>query len=123
MEKGITLKQMGWGSVTGLTRHDVTIYLVPWHHNWLLFQVSFCLNVIPPFLKYLGERYALLKSNSYQIDQRGTLIGLVMILKVCPYWKTKLYLDIFWLEVTNNSSNEPLISATLTLSKYLPSSL
>ena len=23
-----------WGSVTGLTRHDVTIYLVPSHHNW-----------------------------------------------------------------------------------------
>ena len=23
-----------WGSVTGLTRHEATIYLVPWHHHW-----------------------------------------------------------------------------------------
>ena len=22
------------GSVTGLTKHNITIYLVPWHHNW-----------------------------------------------------------------------------------------
>ena len=27
-------KVKGWGSVTGLTRHDVTIYFVPWHNKW-----------------------------------------------------------------------------------------
>ena len=59
------------GSVTGLTKHNITIYLVPWHHNWSA-QVKVITITSDTFLKVPGGTISLGEEhdNSWEMKAR-----------------------------------------------------